>query len=188
MKYIVRDNQINIFTYALFDLQNGPTLNSTSEAAGIYRQTTENTGTYGPNKKPLISPQTNCATYKIIPSRTSFEPYSFSSKDVQNGSLKHYDPPKANHNRPKFDRKRPFTPPEKRYSATFGLRAPDRKYGASKRPKSSYMYENVYADEFCVPNSANRNNRSLQNLNNFKIGDDFPKPEYKHLYIQERLN
>lgn len=52
---------------------------------GIYRQTTETTGTYSPFKKHLsrahqIIPSKNCATQKVIPSQITLFPYDYEKR------------------------------------------------------------------------------------------------------------
>lgn len=91
---------------------------------------------------------------------------------------------------------RPYTPPEKRYSANFGLAIPERKHNGSKRPRSSYVYENVHADEFCAQdhcNNINNNNKKIKgdrlsnSTTNVRVGT-FPKPQFNRMYIQDNFD
>lgn len=48
---------------------------------GIYRQTTETTGTYSPLKRhSQLLPSKNCATQKVLPSQNFLPPYEYSKK------------------------------------------------------------------------------------------------------------
>lgn len=179
--------------------QNGPsqmTLTS-SEMPGIYRQTTETTGMYSPLKKHLyraqhMIPSKNCASQKVIPSHAPLLPpydYTPSRKPIINPPLEPFKNSrslpqlKTTSGRPmspengNFPILRPYTPPEKRYSANFGTRAPVVK----PRPRSS-VYENVHVqEEFCM----NRVKSDKVNLTP-KV-KNFPMPEFSQLYIQENF-
>lgn len=196
----------------MFKLQNGPLNNS--EIPGVYKQTTENTGMYNFFKKQhsnsqQIVPSKNYAAHKIIPSNsvdykkkevefkddceifdtlsnsTSFpliqkshRPFSSASVDVENE---------------KYDfTNRPYTPPEKRYSSSFGLRTHDRKHDMGKqRPRSSYIYKNVHAEELLISNDCNmsrvRSDKTLYNNTNVKI-KNFPNVQFNSTFIQENLD
>lgn len=196
-----------------------------SEAPSLYRQTTENIGTYRPLQKSTyrthyIVPSTNCATKKIIPANTQFLPYEISKALNENGTndifknstslprLKNYisnSSRESLHKTPesstntnsslKLDQisNRPYTPPEKRYSANFGMRLPERKNNNNKpRPKTSFIYENVHAREnFCANNECNmgkvKSDRILNNVANVKV-TNFPTPAFNSMYIQENRN
>lgn len=183
---------------------------------GIYRQTAETTGMYSPFRKHLyraqqIVPSRNCASQKIIPSHSTLKPYEFPKKCLDNGSptelmresnvphtrresvenlYSHFNHQYSPHLEPLT---RPYTPPEKRYSPNFGFRLPERKLngGGRQRPQSSYVYENIHAqDEFCANRECNMNRikseRNLYNAPNVKV-KSFPTPEFNRLYIQDNL-
>lgn len=87
------------------------------------------------------------------------------------------------------DNYRPRTPPEKRYSASFGTRVPDRKFVHTKtRPNShSFVYENVHAnyhENECYTNKFRIDNNHHYDI---KVGN-FPKPEFSRMYIQENFD
>lgn len=190
---------------------------------GLYRQTTENIGTYRPLQKPVykthyIVPSTHCATKKIIPAHSQLVPYELPKKCIENGPvdviknstslprIKNYtvyDSSRENlYNNPdmssssplRFEHSsaRPYTPPEKRYSANFGMRVPERKHNANKqRPRSSYVYENIHAqNDFCINNECNmgkvKNDKNINNATNVKV-KNFPTPAFSSMYIQENL-
>lgn len=186
---------------------------------GIYRQTAESTGMYSPFKKHLyraqqIVPSRNCASQKIIPSHSALKPYEFPKKCLDNGSPTELMKERSPHGQSYISRResmddlynnfdnqylphlepltRPYTPPEKRYSPNFGFRLPERKLNPSKqRPQSSYVYENIHAQEdFCANRECNMNRikseRSLHNAPNVKV-KNFPTLEFNRLYIQDNL-
>lgn len=173
---------------------------------------------YSPFKKQLIRaqyivPSKNCATQKIIPSRSPLKSFEFSRKSIPIETFKSsysvdtfrnsnslplidtYTKPNSSldrlYNTPEYQKfdfsERPYTPPEKRYSATFGSQIPDRKV-AKPRPRSSFIYENIHADEFCVANECNMNrvksDRLLYTNANVKV-KSFPTPQFSRMYIQD---
>lgn len=87
---------------------------------------------------------------------------------------------------------RQFTPPEKRYSSTFGRRTND--YEKKQRPRSSCIYENFNLNENGVcaqPILLNQNpvksERNLHYLENVKVRN-YPVPEYSQMYIQDHFD
>lgn len=86
---------------------------------------------------------------------------------------------------------RPFTPPEKRYSSSFGTRAPESRLSGKQRPASSFVYENLHADEYCLVNECNMNrvksDRGLYKNANVKV-KSFPPPQFSQTYIQDHFN
>lgn len=171
-------------------------------------------------QRAYIVPSKNCATDKIIPSGSALKPKKciVRGDDFLNidRSLGGRSPPivknsparlDRNENAPLYDVSetyyasrrqklpaiRPYTPPEKRYSANFGLGIPERKRESSKRPRSSFVYENVHADEFCVQdhcNNINNNTKKIRFSNsttNVRVGT-FPKPDFNRMYIQDNFD
>lgn len=162
-----------------------------------------------------IVPSKNCATQKIIPSHSPLKPFNFSRNSIPVETFKssysadtfrssnslpmiqNYVKPNtsvdhlySNSEYQKFDYSdRPYTPPEKRYSSSFGTKALDKKTNGNKqRPRSTYIYENVHADEFCVANECNMNrvksDRGLYPSANVKV-INFPTPQFSRMYIQD---
>ncbi|RZC40996.1 palmitoyltransferase ZDHHC18 [Asbolus verrucosus] len=187
-------------------VQNGPaqvTMNS-ADMPGIYRQTTETTGMYSPLKKHLyraqhIIPSKNCASQKIIPSQAPLlPPYDYNRKPVVNPPLEIFKNsrslpqlksltgrPTSPESSPcnNYPTLRPYTPPEKRYSANFGTRAPDKK-PPKPRPRSC-VYENVHIqDEYCTGMSRVKSDKMLNYTPKVK---NFPTPEFSQMYIQENF-
>lgn len=171
-------------------------------------------------QRAYIVPSKNCATDKIIPSGSALKPKKciVRGDDFLNidRSLGGRSPPivknsparlDRNENAPLYDVSetyyasrrqklpaiRPYTQPEKRYSANFGLGIPERKRESSKRPRSSFVYENVHADEFCVQdhcNNINNNTKKIRFSNsttNVRVGT-FPKPDFNRMYIQDNFD
>uniref|UniRef100_A0A1Y1L9P1 Palmitoyltransferase n=1 Tax=Photinus pyralis TaxID=7054 RepID=A0A1Y1L9P1_PHOPY len=198
--------------------QNGQAqMNASTEVPVLYRQTVENLGTYRPLQKPVyrthyIVPSTNCATKKITPTQSHLLPYELPS-DAGNSLIKSssslprlknyaiYDSSRENlyknsdssSSSPlRFDQPTtgPRTPPEKRYSANFGVRAPERK---NRKPRpNSYVYENLHAaqDDLCSNNECNMSKVKVDknvNFTNIKV-DKFPTPAFSPLYIQENCD
>lgn len=176
---------------------------NSSDMPGIYRQTTETTGMYSPLKKHLyraqhiIIPSKNCASQRVIPSHAPLlPPYDYPTrKPVANPPLEMF---KISRSLPQLKglsggrtvspdgsyspSLRPYTPPEKRYSANFGTRPPPL-YEKKTRPRSC-IYENVhFQDEIC--NNRVKSDRALNNYAQ-KV-KHFPTPEFSQMYIQESL-
>ncbi|CAH1133885.1 unnamed protein product [Ceutorhynchus assimilis] len=180
------------------------TSTTTAELPGIYRQTTETTGTYSPLKRHLqlaqqiIPSKNNCSNPKILPSR-----YNLANGDIVKNSrslpqLKnncvedyfeydryynpkilvyqaHRDPPPPNVEDTEFTR--PYTPQEKRYNSNFGQKKP--------RPKSC-VYENVHvtSEDFC-----NHNVKHVRfDRNNVVKIEGYPRAEFSQSYVQSELN
>lgn len=176
-----------------------------NDLPGIYRQTTETTGMYSPLKKHLhraqqMIPSKNCASQKIIPSQAPLLP----PPDYQhplNGHQKPLELFKNSHSLPQLknapdrgvdlcdvhvDADRPYTPPEKRYNANFGKRAPTPV--RRERPHSSCVYENAHArDDFCASLSKVKSDRGLNHTANVMV-KNFPTPEFSRMYIQNSLD
>lgn len=174
----------------LFYFQNGQHL--PGELTGKYRQTAENNGTYV-TKKPLIR------SHQIVPSKncdTSKIPQQFGQNQATNLPSNLFSAPgecRSSVSLPLMQnqmqiveengyfRERPRTPPEKRYSATFGSRTPER--GSVKARPSSYVFENVHADSY----RSLRPKADLRRHYDVKVGP-FPNPEFSRMYIQERFD
>lgn len=163
---------------------------------GIYRQTAENTGMYTPIKRQLVRshqivPSKNCASQKIIdytPNHQKTTCKNSTSMPV----LRNTGTRTGSSEKLQDFYERPRTPPEKRYSATFGMRAvPDRRITGvrQQRPRSSYIYENVHADDFCVGNYNECNRvKNVRGLPpNVKV-TNFPTPHFSRMYIQDSLD
>lgn len=170
---LVSKSHNKILIFLCLPLQNGSSQATlSSEVPGIYRQTTETTGTYSPLKKHLhrahhIVPSRNCSNQKVIPSHPT--PKRCLDNDTNSDSSepfdRHYEP---------FGR--PYTPPEKRYSSNFGLRLPERKFSRQR----AYVYENVHANDFC----GGGRGRTANSTPNVKIRE-FPDLEFNQTYIQK---
>lgn len=155
---------------------------------GIYRQTTEVSGTYGP-LKTYISPSKKCSNKKISPltakhhhKRVAVPPLP---RDyyVEDGYNQQYYA--SMHSQPLV---RPYTPPEKRYSSSFGRKLPERKHNTNKNKHGNYyIYENVNAErDFCVGDECymNQTRSEQKNAQNVKV-NNCPLPEFNQMYIQE---
>lgn len=154
---------------------------------GIYRQTTEISGMYGPLKtyiaEQMVPPKKCATTKKISPSHPIAKhknPKRFDHDQfVDEESYSQYYA--AVHSQPLV---RPYTPPEKRYSASFGRRLPERKYNVGS---DRYFYENVDVErDFCVGDEcyANQVRNEQRNTQNVRV-KNCPLPEFNQMYIQE---
>lgn len=180
--------------------QNGPQLSN--ELTGVYRQTIENSGMYTPIKRQLIK------SHQIVPSKNCNSQQFNQSPSIRNDYKKNnVVAPYINNtttttkckssvslplikNQMHVDdyyyyRDRPRTPPEKRYSATFGTRVPEKKsIHVKSRPSSnSFIYENVHADDYYYLNKPRDDYRHYD----VKVGN-CPKPEFSRMYIQENFD
>lgn len=160
---------------------------------GIYRQTTEISGTYSPFKKQTV-PSKKCNSKKISPkNKCVFEremihdnrfitplPQDYIDEEPDDFNYKQYYA--SVHSQPLV---RQYTPPEKRYSASFGHRVPERKYNASK---TKFIYENVEGERnFCVNEECYVNPSGVRNNVQNVMANNFPSPNFNQLYIQENF-
>lgn len=155
-------------------------LNSESVMPGVYRQNLEQNGMYSPIRKYAIvkpyymTPSKHCASQKIIPTQphlyTSFE---FPNKYIDN-ALAAQDITRYSNSLPRI---------RQNYIEKHGTR--------HVRPKSSYVYQNIYArDEFCVNNECNINRTKsdkvlYSNVPNVKV-KNFPMPQFSPSYVQDK--
>lgn len=162
---------------------------------GIYRQTTEISGTFKqmvPTKKctsnKRISPSHQSIPKKHVAHGEIYDHTRFitplpndyvDDEELDDFNYKQYYT--SIHSQPLV---RQYTPPEKRYSASFGHRLPERKFNASKSKKC--IYENLDGEsEFCLNEECYVNEASGgRNLQNVMVSE-CPMPEYNQLYIQE---
>lgn len=163
---------------------------------GIYRQTTEISGTYSPFKKQQTTvPSTKKCNSKKVSPKTK---YVIESESKENNrfitplpTIDYVDdePDEYNyrqyyasvHSQPLV---RQYTPPEKRYSASFGTRVPERKYNSSK---SKFIYGNEGKRDFCLNDECYLNqNGDVRNVQNVMV-NNCPLPEFNQLYIQENF-
>lgn len=156
---------------------------------GIYRQTTEVSGTF----KTYISPSKKCTSKKVSPShpipkhkRVESEHFISPYTNEEPELIYNQQYYASVHSQPLV---RPYTPPEKRYSSSFGHRIPERKYNASKSKHAQYIYENINAErDFCVGDECyiNQTRNEQRNVRNVKV-NNFPLPEFNQMYIQENF-
>lgn len=163
---------------------------------GIYRQTTEISGTL---KQMVSSKKCNNNNQKITPSHSlpnnikQYErdqhsrfitplptDYAIDDDDYDDEFNNYKQYYAAIHTQPLV---RQYTPPEKRYSASFGHRLPERKNHVAG--KSRYL---VGEREFCSNEECyvNQGGGSVRNLQNVKV-NNCPLPEFNQLYIQENF-
>lgn len=162
---------------------------------GIYRQTTEISGTFKqmvPSKKcnsnKRISPSHSLPRHleRETYDQTRFItplPKDYVEEEPDEFNYKQYYA--SIHSQPLV---RQYTPPEKRYSASFGHRVPERKHNANKTKPTKYIYENIDAErDFCLNEECYVNQatggRNVQNV----MVNNCPLPEFNQLYIQENF-
>lgn len=166
---------------------------------------------YSPLKRHLyrahIIPSKNCANQRVIPSAAPLlPPHDYIRKLGNNNpplerfknshslpQLKNIPPDRGTNSPPESPTNnyfptgavRPYTPPEKRYNANFGVRQPPPHKKHSSRPRSC-VYENVHVEEELFSGGVNRV-RSDKGVNYTAKGNIFPAPEFSRMYIQENF-